>query len=336
LYYECDLEFVEFEIGPFDDDVILDDIFIPDVKILKFSGRMTCNNIPVNNGIIVFKGVENFTRIFYTEDGGAFDIFLPNLTCNNIPTMEVFGFDAVTNNSSQKFTYDITEDLIVEDIVLEVCNDACDFELQLFFECIGGSNDEAFQKIYYEVQGGSGNFAHIWDNQSTEDTLYLPYSANEICIDIIDVGLNCTKTFCNFRITSENDGIYNNLEGPCQVTTIGWCGDTITNNIIFQKVAPNSYVFYDVSVQEIDFTLGAYVACYVPNPTLPGGDLALNINCGKVSYSGKSRWGETYHVNSITVNGSTMILDWRNDYDPESGVSTITRTDGKTWPALFK
>ena len=28
------------------------------------------------------------------------------------------------------------------------------------------------------------------------------------------------------------------------------------------------------------------------------------------------------------------IIDWKNNYDPEAGVTTLVRTDGTDWPPL--
>ena len=45
------------------------------------------------------------------------------------------------------------------------------------------------------------------------------------------------------------------------------------------------------------------------------------------------RWGETYTFNNLTVDGKSLTIDWVNDYG-EGGITTLTRTDGKNWPAL--
>lgn len=84
-----------------------------------------------------------------------------------------------------------------------------------------------------------------------------------------------------------------------------------------------------------DFSMGAYWVCYGDGATLPGGDLRLSDACGKLSPIGTSRWGETYWYNSVSVNGNVLVLDWENDYG-EGGVTTLTRTDGKNWPANLR
>lgn len=88
-----------------------------------------------------------------------------------------------------------------------------------------------------------------------------------------------------------------------------------------------------------DFSMGAYWVCYGTGATLPTdettGDLRLTDACGKLGYSGTSRWGEVYWLNSVTVDGANLTLDWENDYG-EGGVTTLTRTDGSTWPTNLR
>jgi len=89
-----------------------------------------------------------------------------------------------------------------------------------------------------------------------------------------------------------------------------------------------------------DFSYGAYHACYggvgsgePASPSFPGGSLQVQDACNILSPIGASQFGELYTFNSVSVDGATLTIDWENDYG-ESGVSEITRTDGKEWPPL--
>ena len=62
--------------------------------------------------------------------------------------------------------------------------------------------------------------------------------------------------------------------------------------------------------------------------------LRLSNECGKLRYRGVSQWGETYFIHDLILDGPHLTIDWSNDYAPEAGVSTLTRTDGKDWPSL--
>jgi hypothetical protein len=126
------------------------------------------------------------------------------------------------------------------------------------------------------------------------------------------------------------------LGGKYAYKTKGWCGTEVEGEVNMKEETKNGeYQWFLNGATDPDFSLGAYGACYSATATLPGGDLRLVDVCNTLSYIGKSRWGETYFFNTVTVDGADLILDWKNDYDPEAGVTTFTRTTG-SWPALKK
>ena len=119
-------------------------------------------------------------------------------------------------------------------------------------------------------------------------------------------------------------------------STKGWCNKVKTGKLnLFHEGNGVHYVVLDGAVgnANADFSFGAYNVCYSPTATLPGGTLKLVDACGKLSFTGASRWGEIYTFKTIKITGASMELDWKNDYDPEAGVTTLTRSDCKPWPA---
>lgn len=132
--------------------------------------------------------------------------------------------------------------------------------------------------------------------------------------------------------TSDLSGIY-------EVTTVGWCGDT-GPTIMTQWIETSSEGIYDVvdpadptNPDAADFSFGAYTACYGAGSTLPGGSLQIKDACNIIAPIGASRWGELYQYLSVTTSGSTLVIEWDNDYG-EGGTSTFVRTDGTDWPPL--
>lgn len=127
------------------------------------------------------------------------------------------------------------------------------------------------------------------------------------------------------------------LEGVYAVSTVGWCGDVYEGMTEWVAAGAGAYNVIDPADPENpaagDFSYGAYVACYGGAP-FPEGDLQILDVCNKITPIGKSQWGEVYTYNSITVDGNKLTIDWKNDYDPEAGVTTLTRTDGTDWPPL--
>lgn len=120
------------------------------------------------------------------------------------------------------------------------------------------------------------------------------------------------------------------LGGTYNTATVPWCDGSVTETGTTTWTDEGSGIY---SVP--DFAFGGYFPCYGAGATLPGGTLQIQDACGQLSPIGASRWGEVYWYNDIQVtNGGTdLIMDWENDYG-EAGITTLSRTDGTTWPAL--
>ena len=124
---------------------------------------------------------------------------------------------------------------------------------------------------------------------------------------------------------------------------IGWdgcAGNAWTGTIELVSVGDGEYEVIATDADHpdgaINMSSGAYWVCYGAGGTLPtDGDSQLVIldACNNLSWKGESRWGETYSFNSVVVNGADLTYDWVNDYG-EGGVTTLTRTDGSSWPDL--
>lgn len=118
------------------------------------------------------------------------------------------------------------------------------------------------------------------------------------------------------------------LAGTYDVVTIPWCDNTamFEGTSTWEEVSAGVYTI-------VDFAFGSYEICYGPGSALPDGDLRVNDVCNKISITGTSQWGEVYVWRITDISGSSMTIDWENDYG-EAGISTLTRTDGSTWPPL--
>lgn len=168
-------------------------------------------------------------------------------------------------------------------------------------------------------------FVLTWGFKASDGRYFDSWSGG-ICSN--SVGANCQLAF-NVVCVSE-------LAGTYDYRAIGWCGTEKTGTLEIKSAGTGVYTPVLDGGAEPDFSFGAYAACYGATATLPGGDLKLNDACNKLSFSGKSRWGETYEFREIRVNGGELYISWKNDYDPEAGEIYITRKDSKSWPALRK
>ena len=86
-----------------------------------------------------------------------------------------------------------------------------------------------------------------------------------------------------------------------------------------------------------DLTFGGWSACYDGNSgpdasSTPGGSLQLQDACNRLTFTGADSFGDSYSITDLTVEGSVLTISWTNTYG-ESGVATLTRTDGTEWPA---
>ncbi len=147
---------------------------------------------------------------------------------------------------------------------------------------------------------------------------------------------------------SSLDGVYD-LTATSAGTAPWNIGVVTTGTIRFEQVGDGVYDIYTTGggcdIEFLDASMGAYFGGWsydpcdasnqgsMPNDGAGNGNVQLVDACNKLSWSGSSQWGEVYSFNSITVNGSNLIIDWINDYG-EGGVASITRTDGTPWPAL--
>jgi len=221
-------------------------------------------------------------------------------------------------------------------------------DMDLFVTWTAADVYNAFKSAKFDYQDGAGSrdvfanpkdgrrsatsfftpndkFTLTWAFKSSDGKYYDSWSGG-ICSN--SVGANCQLNF-NIVCLSE-------LAGTYDYKAKGWCGTEKTGKIEFKLKGTGVYEPFLDGAAEPDFSFGAYAACYGETAQLPGGELKLNDSCNKLFFSGKSRWGETYVFREIQINGANLFISWKNDYDPEAGEITITRTDGKPWPALVK
>ncbi len=122
-----------------------------------------------------------------------------------------------------------------------------------------------------------------------------------------------------------------NLAGTYDATTIDtWCGDTNPYTV------PVTFTLTSSGYNIDDFSFGAYEVCYGGRSpydpgSLPLGNLRMVDVCNMITITGASQWGEIYTWHSLVADGTSLTVEWSNDYG-EAGTSVITNPNG--WPAL--
>jgi hypothetical protein len=117
-----------------------------------------------------------------------------------------------------------------------------------------------------------------------------------------------THTFSTTNITAGAGG------------SAGACGGTVTGTVTFEEVAGKVGVF---KVSDVSF--GQFGCAWDDTP--PGGSVLLNDACGKLSFSGIDKYGDSYSISGVTLDGNKLTFTWENTYG-DSGVTTITKESG--------
>jgi hypothetical protein len=100
------------------------------------------------------------------------------------------------------------------------------------------------------------------------------------------------------------------------------CGTGVTGTVTFEDLGGGRYNISDA-------TFGQYDCAWNDSPAV---GVVLNDVCNKVSLSGADQYGLIYSISIVNVTPTVLTIDWQNDFG-DSGRTTLTRTDGKEWPA---
>lgn len=294
--------------------------------------KVVCGKNPKPGSFVHFKS-ETYQFVADVDESGLTNIQLPASFCTTKKTFDITAHDIYSGNYSITRTIDLDTISNSDTLFLDICEVHCDF--QAFFYVTKILGDSTHMTANLLLKGGSGNFKFKWSTGETTEKIKIKTGTKDLCVTIQDIDSGCEKYLC--KSNNVIGGCDDQLETVCSVTTIGWCGNTGQFEILLKSLGNNTFDLIRTDKNEADFSMGAYGLCYGPSAIFPGGDLKLVItDCHKLSYTGKSRWGETYFIREVHVNGDEMYLSWKNDYDPEAGESILKRKDGLSWPELVK
>lgn len=171
-------------------------------------------------------------------------------------------------------------------------------------------------------------------------TITLGEVSNAIGVAVADIGdtdyvdfsfsLNSAVVTCpSSQVINAPLGCISALEGTYEYTTTSlWCGnDDVSGEVTWTNVSPG---VYEIS----DWSYGSYLSCYGGEAS-SWGALQLSDVCDVISIIGTDVYGDTWSFSDVTVDGANLTLSWSNTYN-ESGVTTLTRTDGSDWPPLSR
>lgn len=220
------------EVGPFDNNTVLNDIIIKKQVEYRIKGSINCNGSKPTDGIVVVM-IDNQKLIYRTNENGVFDIDLSGLICVDTKKVALFGFDNSSGATSR--TKEFLEKPNTE-VILNICEISCDFSAVLKYDCE--------KKLSANVSGGSGNFKYSWSSGATVKDIILQQDSivegKIYCVTITDETANCSKTFCKLvhplytflRYSCDEKKLYGSHFGGEDPVTYLWSNGSTDKNIL--------------------------------------------------------------------------------------------------------
>lgn len=193
----CDDLIKTITVGPYSNDVILDDIII-EAPINLGSGNVTCSGAPVSTAHVILNYTTTTTAgsvIIPVDANGNFLLGFSPDVCEDITEMSVFGYNYITDEASATITLD--PDVTSPDIELELCND-CDFTVEItpgypaLCDLDPSSTIEA-------TTSQSGTYTYTWsyDGNPINTTSSIGnLESGTYCVTVTNTSANCEKIAC--------------------------------------------------------------------------------------------------------------------------------------------
>ncbi|MCB0691919.1 MAG: hypothetical protein KDC16_09765 [Saprospiraceae bacterium] len=175
--YLCPGTLYTAQIGPFDNDVILDDIII-DLEKFNVAGTVKCNTDAVTDAYLIVK-LDDKTEIIDVEDDGTFSFTYVENDCNLGQSLNIRAINSLTGEASEISSFVIDGNDINVD--LNIC-----YECDMSLEIISVNSDPCNTSNTYEVQvmGGQEPYTYQWDNGQTDAIAILEAGTN--CVTVTD------------------------------------------------------------------------------------------------------------------------------------------------------
>ena len=193
----CDEIIKTISVGPYSNDVILDDIII-EAPINLGSGNVICSGAPVSTAHVIL----NYTTatvggsiIIPVEADGSFVLGFSPQVCEDISSMSIFGYNYDSGEASSTITLD--PNTTTPNIELELCNN-CDFSVEIspsypeLCDLNPSSTIEA-------TTSQSGTYTYSWSYNSEPINTTSSISNLETgtyCVTVTNTSGNCEKIAC--------------------------------------------------------------------------------------------------------------------------------------------
>ncbi len=179
-------------IGPFGEDVTLDDIILPYEEVFG-QGKVVCNGVPEPNAIVIIRN-NCYSTIIPVDENGIFDLNQQVKKCDSsiICQINMFAYNPETGQASSNITLSLDGN-DGEDIVLDLCAD-CDFEVNIVAEYGVQCDPSTITSLTAEVSG-SGTYEYLWSNGATEATI-ANLESGLYCVTVTENNTDCEAVKC--------------------------------------------------------------------------------------------------------------------------------------------
>ena len=195
-------------VGPFDNDVVLDDIILPLQEFLG-KGIVECNGVPLNDEAKVVlnytTSTETSTIIIPVETDGTFDLSFSQVNCDDILSANIFAYSSTTGDASSTIELDLNE--TNNDIKINICTD-CSFTVEVKNSYTDICDVDTV--MLEALVTGSGDFSYLWSTGETTQTI-TNVQVGLVCVTVTETNAGCENKNCRQVDYTQNLGVDNEL-----------------------------------------------------------------------------------------------------------------------------
>lgn len=188
----CDQVIYTADVGPFANDVQLDNIQLEENEKYTLSGQVICDQTPVTNSVVVIAGA-SFRDVVQTDEQGNYTY----TTCFE-GDIAVFGKDLDTNEGSLTQEVTLDDNTSAVNLNLNTCSD-CPYEVEILVD----NNSCDSLSILTAVVNSNVPFEYSWSNGATGSTIenILP---GDYAVTVVEVSTGCQKVVTVKVVSSEH------------------------------------------------------------------------------------------------------------------------------------